>query len=60
MAFDKKRVGAGLRWVLPIEGGGGWTVEWDVEAEPAAVEATLAEIARRGPPSPVHEPSASD
>ncbi len=60
MAFDKKRVGAGLRWVLPIEGEGGWTVEWDVEAAPVAVEATLAEISRRGPPSPVHEPSASD
>jgi 3-dehydroquinate synthetase len=63
MAFDKKRVGAGLRWVLPVEGEGGWTVEWDVEAEPAAVEATLAEIAapagarRRGP---VHETGEAD
>ncbi len=46
MAHDKKRVGGGLRWVLPVEAGGGWRVEWDVEAAPAAVAATVAEIAR--------------
>ncbi len=46
MAFDKKRVGGGLRWVLPAEAEGGWTVEWDVEAEPGAVAAAVAEISR--------------
>ena len=46
MAFDKKRVGGGLRWVLPAEAEGGWTVEWDVEAEPVAVAAAVAEISR--------------
>jgi 3-dehydroquinate synthase len=44
MAFDKKRTEAGLRWVLPREADGGWTVEWDVPADADAVEATLDEI----------------
>jgi 3-dehydroquinate synthetase len=69
MAFDKKRTEAGLRWVLPRAWGsggsadgagtrspgddGGWTVEWDVAADPGEVRATLDEIctparARRG------------
>jgi 3-dehydroquinate synthetase len=45
MAFDKKRDERGLRWVLPREDEGSWSVEWDVAVEPAAVQATLAEIA---------------
>ncbi|WP_242394079.1 3-dehydroquinate synthase [Anaeromyxobacter oryzisoli] len=45
MAFDKKRGDAGLLWVLPVAVGEGWTVEWDVAADEAAVEATVAEIA---------------
>ncbi|ABC79965.1 3-dehydroquinate synthase [Anaeromyxobacter dehalogenans] len=44
MAYDKKRAAGGLRWVLPAAVEGGWRVEWDVEAEPAAVEAAVAEI----------------
>ncbi|MGC4001368.1 MAG: 3-dehydroquinate synthase family protein [Anaeromyxobacter sp.] len=44
MAFDKKRTAAGLRWVLPRSEGRGWRVEWDVEADAAAVEATAAEV----------------
>jgi 3-dehydroquinate synthase len=45
MAFDKKRTEQGLLWVLPrAEGPGSWTVEWDVLADPGAVEATVAEI----------------
>jgi 3-dehydroquinate synthetase len=44
MAYDKKRAAGGLRWVLPAAEEGGWRVEWDVEAEPAAVEAAVAEI----------------
>jgi 3-dehydroquinate synthase len=54
MAFDKKRGEGGLLWVLPREAEyGTWVVEWDVAAEPAAVEATLAEIVgpREGPRS---------
>ncbi len=46
MAHDKKRAASGLRWVLPRDGGDGWTVEWDVEAEPRAVHATVREIGR--------------
>jgi 3-dehydroquinate synthetase len=54
MAFDKKRGDRGLLWVLPREEGGSWVVEWDVEVDPAAVEATVAEIAGtpRSRPSP--------
>jgi 3-dehydroquinate synthase len=45
MAFDKKRGEAGLLWVLPRAAeDGGWTVEWDVPADAAAVEATVGEI----------------
>ncbi|ACL63569.1 3-dehydroquinate synthase [Anaeromyxobacter dehalogenans 2CP-1] len=44
MAYDKKRAAGGLRWVLPAAVEDGWRVEWDVEAEPAAVEAAVAEI----------------
>jgi 3-dehydroquinate synthase len=45
MAFDKKRTEKGLRWVLPRAEDGRWVVEWDVAADPAAVEATVREIA---------------
>jgi 3-dehydroquinate synthetase len=53
MAFDKKRTDAGLRWVLPRAEEEGWTVEWDVAADPGEVRATIDEIgtpvrARRG------------
>ncbi|BDG09550.1 3-dehydroquinate synthase [Anaeromyxobacter paludicola] len=45
MATDKKRTAAGLRWVLPQAVGESWGVEWDVEADPAALRAALADIA---------------
>jgi 3-dehydroquinate synthase len=44
MATDKKRTAAGLRWVLPRAAGASWGVEWDVAADPRAVEATLKEV----------------
>ncbi|HEY6100900.1 MAG TPA: 3-dehydroquinate synthase family protein [Anaeromyxobacter sp.] len=44
MGYDKKRTAAGLRWVLPRARGASWEVEWDVEADPAAVEGALREI----------------
>lgn len=44
MAFDKKRTAGGLRWVLPRSEAQAWTVEWDLAAEPAAVEATVDEV----------------
>jgi 3-dehydroquinate synthase len=47
MGYDKKRTSAGLRWVLPREQGGAWTVDWDVEAPAAEVAATVDEIAGR-------------
>jgi 3-dehydroquinate synthetase len=47
MAFDKKRTAAGLRWVLPQAKGDAWVVEWDVEAEVAAVEETVHEVSER-------------
>jgi 3-dehydroquinate synthase len=47
MAFDKKRTAAGLRWVLPRAQGDAWVVEWDVEAEVAAVEETVHEVSER-------------
>ncbi len=47
MAFDKKRTAAGLRWVLPRAKGDAWVVEWDVEAEVAAVEETVHEVSER-------------
>ncbi|WP_242341323.1 MULTISPECIES: 3-dehydroquinate synthase family protein [unclassified Anaeromyxobacter] len=50
MAFDKKRGDGGLRWVLPVAvEGGRWAVEWDVEADAEAVDATVAEIAAPAP-----------
>jgi 3-dehydroquinate synthetase len=49
MGHDKKRDAAGLRWVLPVRGQeiDGWRVEWDVQVESAAVEATLRVIGGR-------------
>jgi 3-dehydroquinate synthase len=47
MGYDKKRTSAGLRWVLPREHGAAWTVDWDVEAAPAAVAETVDEISGR-------------
>jgi 3-dehydroquinate synthase len=49
MAFDKKRGERGLLWVLPRGAGREWAVDWDVEADPRAVEATVVEIAASGP-----------
>ncbi len=46
MGHDKKRTAAGLRWVLPVHRGSDWAVEWDVEADEAAVRATAREIGR--------------
>jgi len=48
MAHDKKRSAAGLLWVLPIRRPGGWAVEWDVVADPAAVREATREIGRPG------------
>jgi 3-dehydroquinate synthetase len=45
MAFDKKRVSAGLRWVLPRAQGDAWVVEWDVEAGAQEVQDTILEVA---------------
>jgi 3-dehydroquinate synthase len=45
MGYDKKRTAAGLRWVLPRALGATWTVDFDVEAPPGALAATVAEIA---------------
>jgi 3-dehydroquinate synthase len=55
MGFDKKRTAGGLMWVLPRETAGDrpadaagapldWTVEWDVAADPAAVDEAVREI----------------
>ncbi|HEX9291462.1 MAG TPA: 3-dehydroquinate synthase [Anaeromyxobacteraceae bacterium] len=45
MGYDKKRTADGLRWVLPRSlGDGSWAVEWDVAADPRAVERTVKEI----------------
>jgi len=45
MGFDKKRTAGGLRWVLPSgRGDGRWTVEWDIVADPGAVEQAVSEI----------------
>jgi len=44
MAHDKKRTSGGLMWVLPRGRGGSWAVEWDVAADPRAVEETVKEI----------------
>ncbi len=44
MAHDKKRSAKGLLWVLPRGGGASWQVEWDVEADAAAVKDTVREI----------------
>ena len=49
MAFDKKRTAAGLRWVLPRESGGSWSVEWDVEVGAQAVQDTVREVAAAAP-----------
>ena len=48
MTHDKKRSAAGLLWVLPIRRPGGWAVEWDVVAGPAAVREAAREIGRPG------------
>ena len=48
MTHDKKRSAAGLLWVLPIRRPGGWAVEWDVVADPAAVREAAREIGRPG------------
>jgi 3-dehydroquinate synthase len=47
MGYDKKRTQGGLMWVLPRGAGRDWTVEWDVAADPRAVEETVKEIAAR-------------
>ena len=45
MAYDKKRTSSGLKWVLPrARAGGSWTVEWDVDAVPGALQEAVAEI----------------
>jgi 3-dehydroquinate synthase len=44
MGFDKKRTASGLRWVLPVESGASWRVEWDVAAAAAAVDEAVREI----------------
>jgi 3-dehydroquinate synthetase len=44
MGHDKKRTARGLMWVLPRRAGASWTVEWDVPAELAAVEAAVRQI----------------
>lgn len=44
MGYDKKRTAAGLRWVLPRSLGATWTVDFDVDAPPDAVAATVGEI----------------
>jgi 3-dehydroquinate synthase len=45
MGYDKKRTADGLRWVLPRGwGDASWVVEWDVAADPGAVERTVKEI----------------
>ena len=49
MGYDKKRTQAGLLWVLPRGAGREWSVEWDVAADPRAVEETVKEIAAREP-----------
>jgi 3-dehydroquinate synthase len=41
MAYDKKRTASGLTWVLPRGEGGRWEVEWDVVADPRALEETV-------------------
>jgi 3-dehydroquinate synthetase len=44
MGYDKKRTASGLRWVLPRAHGATWTVDWDVEAPPAAVAAAVDDV----------------
>lgn len=44
MEHDKKRVTRGLLWVLPRSQGVSWQIDWDVEADNAAVNDTLREI----------------
>jgi 3-dehydroquinate synthetase len=44
MSFDKKRTAAGLRWVLPVQAGADWKVEWDVGAGDAALAEAVREI----------------
>jgi 3-dehydroquinate synthase len=48
MGYDKKRTASGLQWVLPRAAGGSWSVEWDVAADPRAVEETAREIGGPG------------
>jgi 3-dehydroquinate synthetase len=47
MGYDKKRTAGGLMWVLPRGSGASWDVEWDVPADPRAVEETVKEIGVR-------------
>ncbi len=44
MGYDKKRTAGGLMWVLPRGRAGSWTVEWDVAADPRAMEETVSEM----------------
>jgi 3-dehydroquinate synthase len=44
MGYDKKRTASGLMWVLPRRRGASWEVEWDVAADPHALELTVKEI----------------
>ncbi len=45
MAFDKKRGGDGLLWVLPRGvDDSTWAVEWDVRADPRSIDAALSDI----------------
>jgi 3-dehydroquinate synthetase len=48
MGYDKKRSRGGrLLWVLPRGAGRGWEVDWDVQADPRAVEETVKEVGAR-------------
>jgi 3-dehydroquinate synthetase len=48
MAYDKKRTASGLTWVLPRGEGLRWEVEWDVAADPRAIEETVRIIGGKG------------
>jgi 3-dehydroquinate synthase len=48
MGHDKKRTQGGLMWVLPRGEGSSWTVEWDVPADPRAIEDSVKEMAAPG------------
>jgi 3-dehydroquinate synthetase len=53
MVHDKKRTRSGLRWVLPRARGATWVVEHGVEADEAAVSATVRELAGAARPRAV-------